>query len=100
MRRWVLPGSVAVVAMVVVSMAIAGVGNGGQALPQKGGAGAKVVALRLMPESLTLGDARDVQHVLVLGETENHERIDLSEKAEFRAGSDVVAVSEQGAVRP
>src|SRR5258706_2227126 len=60
----------------------------------------KFIALHLLPESLTLTDARDVQHVLVLGETESHQRLDLSATAGFRAGSDLVSVLADGAVRP
>ena len=43
----------------------------------------KIISLHLLPESLTLTDARDVQHVLVLGETESHQRVDLSATAGF-----------------
>src|SRR2546430_13026568 len=60
----------------------------------------KIIALHLLPESLTLTDARDVQHVLVLGETESHQRVDLSATAAFSPASDLVAVSADGAVKP
>src|SRR6266536_2026136 len=59
----------------------------------------KIVSLHLLPESLTLSDARDVQHVLVLGETESHQRVDLSASAGFHAGSDLVTVLADGAVK-
>src|SRR3954451_22999452 len=53
----------------------------------------KIVALHLLPESLTLTDARDIQHVLVIGETDFHQRIDLSPSASFSPSSDLVSVS-------
>src|SRR5947208_2855300 len=53
----------------------------------------KIISLHLLPESLTLTDARDVQHVLVLGETESHQRVDLSATAGFSPASDRVSVS-------
>src|SRR4051794_28006241 len=59
----------------------------------------KIVALKLMPESLTLMDARDVQHVLVLGETESKERVDLSASAGFQVAGETVSVSADGAVK-
>jgi hypothetical protein len=63
-------------------------------------AAAKVVALHVLPETLTLNDARDVQHVLVLGETEGGQRIDLTDAAGFQSTGDVVATTAAGAVRP
>src|SRR5258706_10638096 len=60
----------------------------------------KIVSLHLLPESLTLNGARDVQHVLVLGETEAHQRVDLSSTATFKPTSDLVSVSAAGAVKP
>src|SRR4051812_45942523 len=60
----------------------------------------KIIALHLLPESLTLTDARDVQHVLVIGETDSHHRIDLSPSAAFTPTSDLVSVSTEGAVKP
>ena len=60
----------------------------------------KIIALHLLPESLTLNGARDVQHVLVLGETESHQRVDLSSSAAFRPASDLISVSAAGAVKP
>src|SRR3954468_23557949 len=60
----------------------------------------KIIALHLLPESLTLTDARDVQHVLVIGETDSHQRIDLSATAVFSPTSDLVSVSSEGAVKP
>ena len=60
----------------------------------------KIVALRLMPDSLTLDGARDVQHVLVLGETVSHQRVDLSASAGFNPASDLIEVSSDGAVKP
>jgi hypothetical protein len=60
----------------------------------------KIIALHLLPESLTLSDARDIQHVLVLGETETHQRIDLSPSATFKPASGLVSVSADGAVKP
>ncbi|MDB5323681.1 MAG: hypothetical protein JWN40_5312 [Phycisphaerales bacterium] len=60
----------------------------------------KIVSLHLLPESLTLTNARDVQHVLVLGETESHQRVDLSITAGFSPASDLVSVSADGAVKP
>src|SRR4051812_1771247 len=60
----------------------------------------KIIALHLLPESLTLTDARDIQHVLVIGETQSHQRIDLSPSANFSASSELVSVSTDGAVKP
>ena len=47
----------------------------------------KIIALHLMPKSLVLKDARDVQYFLVLGETESHQRIDVTVSATFKAAS-------------
>src|SRR5688572_24077882 len=60
----------------------------------------KIVSLRLLPDSLTLTDARDVQHVLVLGQTDSGQSVDLSTSAGFRPSSEVVSVSATGAVKP
>src|SRR4051812_23554393 len=56
-----------------------------------------ITALILLPDALTLTDARDVQHVLVLGQTESGQRIDLSPAAGFQASGDTVSVSASGA---
>jgi hypothetical protein len=60
----------------------------------------KIVALRLLPDALTLHDARDVQHVLVLGQTDAGQSVDLSASAGFQPAGDVVSVSAGGAVKP
>jgi hypothetical protein len=90
-----LASMVGVVVMVCVGI---------RAAPEKAGAvpsaGAKVTRLVVVPESLVLNDARDVQHVLVLGEVEGGGRVDLSSGATFKAASDHVGLTAKGGVRP
>jgi hypothetical protein len=79
---------------------VCALGLAGGATAAPGPASEKIVALHLMPKSLVLKDARDVQHFLVLAETESHQRIDVTASATFKAASNIISVSKEGAVKP
>lgn len=57
-------------------------------------------ALKLLPESLTLSDARDEQRVLVLGVIEGDKTIDLTALAKFSSDAGCVAIGADGYIRP
>jgi len=59
-----------------------------------------VTALRVLPDSLTLRDARDTQRLLVLGKLPDGREIDLSGEATLRAEGDAIAIGEGLSVRP
>src|SRR2546426_731370 len=52
----------------------------------------RITALALEPAALTLHDARDARRVLVWGQTQSGERIDLTDRTTFRADSNVLEV--------
>ena len=52
----------------------------------------QITALALEPAALTLHDARDARRVLVWGQTQSGERIDLTDRTTFRADSNVLEV--------
>lgn len=57
-------------------------------------------ALKLLPEALTLTDARDERRVLVLGVIEGDKTIDLTAVAKFSSDADCVEIGADGYLRP
>jgi hypothetical protein len=54
-------------------------------------------ALKIEPASLTLRDARDERHVLILGQTENGKLLDLTSVAELKSSSTNIAIASANA---
>src|SRR5215831_14567014 len=59
----------------------------------------KISSIRLMPESLTLQNARDARRVLVIGQTESGKRVDLTNSAIFKTDSTAIEVGNDGYIR-
>ncbi len=59
-----------------------------------------IQSLRITPDSLTLSDARDIQHLLVIGQCADGQRIDLTAEADFSTADSIVTPLPGGAIRP
>ena len=59
-----------------------------------------IVALKALPATLTLQDARDARSVIVTGQTQAGYAVDLSPVAKLKAGSDLIRVDANGYVVP
>ncbi len=95
-RLCILLGLMVAMAIVVGVVRAASSGNGATAAAP---AVVGITGLKLLPESLTLEDARDVQRILVIGLTEG-KSIDLTAVAKLEAGSDIIETRGDGYVRP
>ena len=55
-----------------------------------------ITALKLLPATVTLHDARDSQRVIVMGQAQNGEWVDLTRSAIFTPASPIVALDSDG----
>src|SRR4051812_34846224 len=84
----------------VLAVMVASIGNAKESMPDMPAPAPPplpaISAIKLMPETLTIGDGRDARRVLVLGITASGKPVDLTGVAQFQSDSKAIEVGTDG----